>query len=108
MLGNSDFYTGAFPAEYSNALSGVFDIYIRRGNNMHHEHALQVGTLGVEVASEGPFKKGYAGSYLFNYRYSTLSLLSPLLPDDARQANGSTLVTTATSRSICLVARNGW
>lgn len=83
VLGNSDFYTGAFPAEYSNALSGVFDMYMRRGNNMNYEHALQVGTLGVELASEGPFKKGYAGSYLFNYRYSTLSLLSPLLPDDA-------------------------
>ena len=83
VLGNSDFYTGAFPAEYSNALSGVFDMYFRKGNNQNYEHALQVGTLGVEVASEGPFKKGYAGSYLFNYRYSTLSLLSPLLPDDA-------------------------
>ena len=83
VLGNSDFYTGAFPAEYSNALSGVFDMYLRKGNNQRYEHALQVGTLGVEVASEGPFKKGYAGSYLFNYRYSTLSLLSPLLPDDA-------------------------
>jgi len=25
MMGNSDFYTGAFPAEYGNATSGVFD-----------------------------------------------------------------------------------
>ena len=29
VLGNSDFYTGAFPAEYGNALSGVFDMYLR-------------------------------------------------------------------------------
>lgn len=83
LLGNSDFYTGAFPADYSNALSGVFDMTLRNGNNEQYEHAVQVGSIGVDVASEGPFKKGYNGSYIFNYRYSTLSLISPLLPDDA-------------------------
>ena len=87
VLGNSDFFTGAFPAEFSNALSGVFDMYIRRGSNTSHEHAVQIGSLGVEAASEGPFKKGYEGSYLFNYRYSTLSLLSFMLPEDADGTN---------------------
>jgi hypothetical protein len=33
MLANSDFYTGAFPAEYGNALSGVFDLKFRKGNS---------------------------------------------------------------------------
>ena len=83
VLGNSDFFTGAFPSEYGNALSGVFDMKFRSGNNVNHEHAVQIGSLGIDVASEGPFKKGYDGSYIFNYRYSTLSLLSPLLPEDA-------------------------
>lgn len=83
VLGNSDFFTGAFPAEYSNALSGVFDMYMRRGSSADYRHAFQVGSLGIEAASEGPFKKGYGGSYLFNYRYSTLSLLSFMLPEDA-------------------------
>ena len=83
VLGNSDFFTGAFTAEYNNAISGVFDMHFRRGNNLNHEHALQIGSLGIDAASEGPLKKGYNGSYLFNYRYSTLSLLSPLLPEDA-------------------------
>ncbi len=83
VLGNSDFFSGAFPAEYSNALSGVFDMYMRRGSNTDYQHAFQVGTLGIEAASEGPLKKGYGGSYLFNYRYSTLSLLSFMLPEDA-------------------------
>ena len=32
VLANSDFFTGAFPAEYGNALSGVFDLNLRRGN----------------------------------------------------------------------------
>lgn len=78
MLGNSDFYTGAFSADYGNALSGVFDLKLRNGNNQEYEHTFQAGVLGVDFASEGPFKKGYNGSYLFNYRYSTLGLLNAL------------------------------
>lgn len=76
LLANSDFMTGAFPAEYGNALSGVFDLKLRRGNNTKRENTIQVGVLGVDVSSEGPFSKKYKGSYLFNYRYSTLGLLS--------------------------------
>jgi hypothetical protein len=83
VLGNSDFFTGAFPAEYSNALSGVFDMSLRNGNNLDYEHTVQTGLIGVDVASEGPFRQSYNGSYIFNYRYSTLSLLTPLLPEDA-------------------------
>ena len=84
LLDNSDFLTGAFPAEYGNALSGVFDIRMRRGNRRQHEHRLQVGLTGIDVASEGPFVLGDRSSYLFNYRYAALSLLSPLLPEDAQ------------------------
>jgi len=83
MLANSDFLTGAFPAEYNNAISGVFDINIRTGNNQKREHTLQAGIIGLDVSSEGPFKKGGQSSYLFNYRYSTLALAAPLLPEDA-------------------------
>lgn len=76
MLDNSDFLTGAFPAEYGNATSGVFDVKLRNGNNQKRETAFQLGVLGTDIAFEGPFKKGYQGSYLVNYRYSTLSLLT--------------------------------
>ncbi len=78
MLGTSDFFTGAFPAEYGNALSGVFDIRLRNGNNQEYEYTLQAGVLGIDLSAEGPFKKGYSGSYLFNYRYSSFSLLNSL------------------------------
>ncbi|MFW5708357.1 MAG: carboxypeptidase regulatory-like domain-containing protein, partial [Bacteroidota bacterium] len=37
-LTNSDFYTGAFPAEFGNALAGAFDLRLRNGNNRKHEH----------------------------------------------------------------------
>lgn len=83
LLANSDFYTGAWPAEYGNGLSGVFDIKMRTGNNEKYEHTAQLGTLGIDISSEGPFKKGKQSSYLFNYRYSTFVFIAPLLPDDA-------------------------
>ncbi len=78
LLSNSDFLTGAFPSEYSNALSGVFDIKMRKGNNEEREHTIQLGALGIDLSSEGPFKKGKAASYLFNYRYSTFGLVGQL------------------------------
>jgi hypothetical protein len=78
MLDVSDFYSGAFSAEFGNALSGVFDIRLRNGNNQEHEFSAQLGVLGLELAAEGPFKKGYKGSFLINYRYSTFSILNNL------------------------------
>ena len=70
VLANSDFFTGAFPAEYGNALSGVFDLSMRNGNSEKREYALQLGVMGVQAALEGPIRKGSEASYLFNYRYS--------------------------------------
>ena len=78
VLGNSDFSTGAFAAEYGNALSGVFDLKLRKGNNHKCEFTVEAGFLGLNMAVEGPFSKSYDGSYLINYRYSTLSLLNKL------------------------------
>jgi hypothetical protein len=75
MLANSDFFTGAFPAEYGNAFSGIFDMRLRNGNNSQREHSFSIGALGIDFTMEGPFKKGSNSSYLFNYRYSTLALL---------------------------------
>jgi hypothetical protein len=77
LLANSDFSTGAFAAEYGNALSGVFDLRLRKGNNEKKEFTFQAGFLGTDVAAEGPLGKN-KGSYLVNYRYSTLTLLSKM------------------------------
>jgi hypothetical protein len=78
MLRNSDFFTGAFPAEYGNAVSGVFDIKMRSGNAEKREFTTGIGTSGVDFSAEGPFVKGKKATYLFNYRYSTLALLGKL------------------------------
>lgn len=82
VLGTSDFYTGAFPAEMGNALGGVFDMKFRNGNTEKREHSFQLSTLGTEVATEGPFKKDGKASYLLNYRYSTLALLDEIISFD--------------------------
>lgn len=73
-LSNSDFFMSAFPAEYGNSLSGVFDLKLRSGNNNRHEFTGQFGFLGTEVLAEGPLSKKSRASYLIMGRYSTLSL----------------------------------
>lgn len=76
LLSNSDFFTGAFAPEYGDALSGVFDMHMRSGNNEKREYSFGIGALGTDIAVEGPFSKNYSGSYLVNYRYSSLAMLN--------------------------------
>jgi len=69
-LANSDFLTGAFPSEFGNALSGVFELNLRNGNTFKKEHVFQLATSGFELGTEGPVNMGKASSYILNYRYS--------------------------------------
>ncbi|MCU0473655.1 MAG: TonB-dependent receptor [Bacteroidales bacterium] len=78
LLATSDFYTGAFSSEYGDVLSCVYDVKLRSGNNEKFEMTGGIGLMGTDFTIEGPFRKGYAGSYLFNYRYSTISLINQL------------------------------
>lgn len=79
LLLNSDFFTGAFPAQYGNALSGVFDLRLRNGNNERHEFLFQIGFNGFELGAEGPINKKNRSSYLANFRYSTLELMDDII-----------------------------
>src|SRR5688500_6209588 len=78
LLSNSDFVTGAFASEYGNALSGVFDLKLRKGNNDRKEYTMQAGFLGLNATAEGPVAPFYKGSYLVNYRYSTLAIIQKM------------------------------
>jgi hypothetical protein len=78
ILGNSDFFMSAFPAEYGNSTSGVFDLKLRNGNNNQHEFTGQFGLFGTEVLAEGPMSKNGNSSYLVMGRYSSLALFQKL------------------------------
>lgn len=78
VIGNSDFFTSTFNANYANSLSGVFDVKMRNGNNSKYENILQLGTVSEEFTSEGPLSKKNNSSYIFNYRYAFTSLADNL------------------------------
>jgi len=87
MLKSSDFFTSAWPAEYGNAISGVFDIGFRNGNSKKYEYTFQLGLItGLEALAEGPIKKGNGSSFLIGYRYSLAGIA---------QAAGVNIGTTA-------------
>ncbi len=77
-LANSDFFTGAFPAEFSNGIAGVFDLKMRNGNNEHFEGSGQFGFLGIEAVVEGPLSKKGNSSFLAMYKLSTVSVFKLL------------------------------
>jgi hypothetical protein len=77
-LANSDFYTGAFPVEFGNATSGIFDLRLRNGNNRKHEFLASLGFNGAELGAEGPLSKKTGASYMINGRYSFLEILEAM------------------------------
>ena len=75
VLADFDFYTGAFPAEFGNALSGVMDLRLRKGNTEKQEFGVQLSVVGAEAAAEGPIGKSTENSFLFNFRYANFDIL---------------------------------
>jgi hypothetical protein len=78
LLSNSDFLTGAFPAEYGDKISGVFDLHTREGNTEKYEFVAQLGFAGVEALAEGPIPGIPNSSFIVSYRKSTLEVFNAL------------------------------
>jgi hypothetical protein len=82
VLDRTNFYSGTLPVQYGNALSGVMDMSLRPGSKTSREHTVQASLIGIDLATEGPMGKigtdASDASYLVNYRYSTVGLLSQL------------------------------
>ncbi|MEM1220502.1 MAG: TonB-dependent receptor [Bacteroidota bacterium] len=75
LLRNSDFLTSAFPSEYGNALSGVFDLGFRTGNRDRWEFTGQMGAFsGLEAMVEGPINRENGSSMVVSYRHSFVEL----------------------------------
>jgi hypothetical protein len=75
-LSGFDFFTGAFPAEYGNAYSGVMDLNLRTGNSSKREYSLGLSVVGAEASAEGPFNKKSGNSWYANFRYANFSFLT--------------------------------
>ena len=78
LLDNSSLLTGPMPAGYGDAMGGIMDMNLRRGNTRQHEFTAQAGLVGLDLAAEGPICSKGKNSYLVNYRYSTVGLLGQL------------------------------
>jgi hypothetical protein len=78
MLGNSDFFSGAFPAEYGTKMSAVFDLHTRNGNSEKLEGSAQLSFSGMELMAEGPVPYASGSSFLFGFRHSTLGFLKQI------------------------------
>ncbi len=78
LVGSSDFMTSAFPSEYGNGISGVFDLKFRNGNYNKAEYSGQFGLFGTEIQAEGPLNKEKKSSFIFSYRYATFDIFNSL------------------------------
>ena len=78
MITNSDFFSGGWQAPYGNALSGIFDLHLRKGNSHSHQMIFQMGYNGLELTAEGPMSRSGKSTYLTSYRYSIPDVMSKL------------------------------
>ena len=85
-LANSEFYTGAFPAEFGNSIAGVFGLKLRNGNEENYEHSVEFGLFGAELFSEGPINKEKKSSYIVGYKYATFEIFDALNIDLGTEA----------------------
>ncbi len=78
LLDRTDFYSGTMPVQYGNALSGAMDMTLRPGSSDKMQYTAQASLIGLDMAAEGPLPKLKKSSFLVNYRYSTVGLLSKM------------------------------
>jgi hypothetical protein len=81
-INNIDMITGAFPAEYGNRLSGVFNMKTVNPSKENQKTSVAISFLNARFLSEGTFDSG-KGQWLFLARRGYLDLLLKYLnPED--------------------------
>jgi hypothetical protein len=104
VLGVSSFYSGAFPAEFGNVFSGVFDANFREGNPNKYEFSADVNNLDLSVVAEGPIPvKNRKSSFVAGFRQSTIPVFD-IINKKYRELLGATPVFT--DFSFKLTSRN--
>lgn len=76
VLGESRLHTGNFHSEFGNNLGGVFQFNFKNVSTQTSQKAFRIGISGLEASFEGPIDRNKRSTYLVNYRYSSLALLS--------------------------------
>lgn len=75
VISGINFYTGAFPAEYGNAFSGVMDLTLKTGNSSKREYSAGLSVVGAELSGEGPVSSKISSSWVSNFRYANFRIL---------------------------------
>lgn len=78
VLSSSGFYKNFFPAQFGNALGGIYDMRFRKGNTEQNTYNAQAGLIGLELSADGPLSESKDHAFLAHYRYSTVGLLGAL------------------------------
>ena len=81
LLGNTQLHKGPFAARYGNAVGGVLDMELRRGNTESRARAAQISLVGIDLSAEGPLFKNSEASIVSNLRYSFTGILAELGAD---------------------------
>ncbi len=74
-----NFYTGAFPVNYSNGLSAVGDFQQIEGNKQKSKFRFTLGSSDLGFTADGPLGKKKKVTYIFSARQSYLQGLFTLL-----------------------------
>lgn len=94
ILGTSYFYTGAFPTEFGNVFSGVFDVNFREGNASKYEFSADVNNMDLNVVVEGPIPlKKRKSSFVAGFRQSAIPVFD-IINKRYRELLGATPVFT--------------
>ncbi|MEM9722948.1 MAG: hypothetical protein AAGA10_27015, partial [Bacteroidota bacterium] len=71
-LSSLNLYTGAFPSEFGNAISGIAETNLRKGNSREKEFSIKSNIIDIELLAEGPISKTKRSSFLLAYRRSNV------------------------------------
>ncbi|MBE0651756.1 MAG: TonB-dependent receptor [Bacteroidales bacterium] len=68
-----NYYSSSFPADRPNALSGVFEFFLKEGNHEKTHFQLSLGSSNAALTLDGPI--GKKTSYIFSVRQSYLQFI---------------------------------
>ena len=76
LISGVDFYAGGFPARYSDRISSVIDVTMRKGNEKEYGGAVSLSPFLNGVQAEGPIREGRT-SLLVSVRQSAIEQTAP-------------------------------